>query len=44
MRGKFIVIEGLDRCGKDTQINLILSKINNSIKINFPNENIESGR
>ena len=44
MRGHFIVVEGPDCCGKDTQIEYLLGKIQGSIKINFPNEKIESGR
>ena len=44
MRGHFIVVEGPDCCGKDTQIEYLLDKIQGSVKINFPNEKIESGR
>lgn len=43
MQGKLIAIEGLDRCGKDTQLKILQNKIPNSIIINFPNENIKSG-
>ncbi|CAL6014471.1 Thymidylate_kinase [Hexamita inflata] len=44
MPGQFIVVEGLDRCGKDTQINLLLQSMPDAIKFNFPNEQLESGR
>lgn len=44
MKGHFIVVEGPDCCGKDTQIQYLLGKIPRSVKVNFPNENIESGR
>ena len=43
VRGRFIVIEGLDRCGKDTQIDIMMKVYLPSMKISFPNENIPSG-
>jgi len=36
-RGKFIVLEGIDKCGKTTQQTLLRNKINNSVLIDFPN-------
>jgi dTMP kinase len=39
-RGAFVVFEGLDRCGKTTQINMILSALRNRgvpcVEMTFP--------
>ncbi|KAL9645019.1 hypothetical protein ABK040_004512 [Willaertia magna] len=46
-RGAFIVFEGLDRCGKTTQINLLvsaLSKISTVHEISFPDRTTETGK
>lgn len=36
MRGKFIVLEGIDGCGKDTQMNLLVDRMNHSGFPTFP--------
>lgn len=49
-RGLFVVIEGLDRSGKSTQVNLLVDYFNknyinfNSFQIHFPNRETESGK
>jgi dTMP kinase len=43
-RGKFIVVEGIDGCGKDTQIDLLVRRLNDNNKktVKFTNINNES--
>lgn len=43
MRGLFIVFEGLDRSGKSTQVNNLVSHLN-AIRISFPDRNLPTGR
>jgi len=38
------VIEGVDRSGKDTQIDMLIDAIPNSMRYSFPNEQLESGK
>lgn len=42
-RGKFVVIEGLDRCGKTTQVNAIVDQLE-AVEMGFPNRQTASGR
>ncbi|KAH0576344.1 Thymidylate kinase [Spironucleus salmonicida] len=42
-RGLFIVIEGLDRCGKTTQLDILKNYLQPSKSISFPNESLQSG-
>lgn len=45
MRGSLIVFEGLDRSGKDTQVNMLVKYLGDECeKISFPNEDTEMGR
>lgn len=43
-RGAFIVFEGLDRCGKSTQVDLLHKAIKNSIQLNFPDRSTAIGK
>lgn len=43
-RGKFIVLEGIDRSGKSTQAALLHAKIKDSILISFPNLENKTGK
>lgn len=43
-RGIFVVIEGLDRCGKSTQCDLLLKHYKNSTALNFPDRSTQTGK
>eukprot|EP01080_Neovahlkampfia_damariscottae_P001581 gene1581-12706_t len=43
-RGLFIVIEGLDRCGKSTQLDLFSKKYSNFVEMNFPDRETDIGK
>lgn len=47
-RGLLIVFEGIDRCGKSTQVNLLLEKLQSlsipHVKYNFPNRETAIGK
>lgn len=43
-RGAFIVFEGLDRCGKTTQADLLHKKIPNAIQLAFPDRSTGLGK
>ena len=44
LRGKLIVLEGGDRCGKSTQASHLLSTIPNSTLLKFPNRSTRIGK
>ena len=43
-RGAFIVFEGVDRCGKSTQVDLLGKSLNNAQNIRFPNRTSNIGQ
>jgi dTMP kinase len=44
-KGSFVVFEGLDRSGKDTQVDFLVKHLGDkAIKVTFPNEATEIGR
>jgi len=43
-RGKFIVLEGIDGCGKDTQRDLLMSKFPDFVFVQAIDEKTEKGR
>jgi dTMP kinase len=42
-RGLFVVIEGLDRCGKSTQCDLLVQQLS-AVSLNFPDRTTEIGK
>jgi len=44
MRGPFILLEGVDRCGKTTQCKLLTSRFANAVPMNFPDRSTAIGK
>lgn len=42
--GKFIVLEGIDRCGKSTQIDRLCKIYPEAVRMNFPDRSTEIGK